>query len=396
MNANPPPAPRKADLTPRQQRARAEIQGHAWMCALMVFTQLWIYGNARLALENGAAAWWSAALCLAGGAAVWLPVQLLLRAHPGQGLCEALTEAAGPWAGGAMNAWLGFLLALDAVLCQFTLIGLCAEFLLLEFTARHIGILTAVGLGATFILGGPVGAARLAFRMRKRLGIGFVLALALLLSNASGSNLFPLAGHGVAPSLGNGLLAGSACCSICVLGFATARAENMPPQGTAHRGSLAGWLALGGCALAIVVMLLGFALAQPPSPGVHEVGWQFRLLMSSSTLNRTAEVRTVFVLLQACLLLIAAQSTLSVSHQALQAARPGLSKRIPQALLCAALLLAAWFYTPDRNRLLLQFLHWRLPAMVLPLWVAWAVDAVRRKRKKGAQNAETYVKGGNV
>jgi hypothetical protein len=104
-------------------------------------------------------------------------------------------------------------------------------------------------------------------------------------------------------------------------------------------------------------------------------------MRSPNPLEDWVAMRMGLLLLQALLLAVSIHGTLGYSQHALAQAWPGLSRRWVQGFLCALLLASVWYGAPAQERLLVRWMPWRLPAVLLPLWLAWGAGALRKRRE---------------
>ncbi len=358
------------------QRADADAQAMLWLCAIMAFGQLWIYTNGVLLTQAGSAIWWAAALSAVGGLLAWAPTMLLLRCAPGAGLGAALQKAIGEKPGNALCAWLGALLLLDALACQHALIDLCTIYLLPDMSNRLISLLSAGTLGYLVFGASPVSVGRYAFYLRGRMILGFFALCVLLMFFSDRTNLLPVAGHGMLPALGYGALSGSALCSVFAAACIPVLAQGQP-QPSARRVLL---IPLCACALTVVVQV-SMALARPPYEVPNALSWATHMMVIMARLKQQVVLYAVFALLQVLLLTCAAQGALAYGQHLLTQPMPAQSPRWIQAAMALLLLLSAWFNSPGQEKLLVAILPWRLPAVVVPLWIA-AFAGLWRARKE--------------
>ncbi len=358
------------------QRADADAQAMLWLCVVMAFGQLWIYANGVLLRQTSSAIWWAVALSVGGGLMAWAPVSLLLRRTPNVGLAAALQKAVGEKPGKALGVWLGALLLLDALICQHALIDLCTIYLLPDMSNRLISLLTVCTLGYLVFAASPVSVGRYAFYLRGRVIIGFFALCVLLMFYSDRTNLLPIAGHGVLPTLGYGALSGSALCSVFAAACIPALAQGNPQPSARHMLLVP----LGACGLAVVVQVC-MALARPPYEMPSVLSWATHMMVIMSRLKQQVVLYAVFALLQVILLTCAAQGALAYGQHLLSQAMPEKSPRWTQVAMAVLLLLSAWFNSPEQEKLLVAILPWRLPAVLVPLWLA-ALAGLWRARKE--------------
>ncbi len=386
MNASPKTAPgiaqklnaatNKGVENPAMQRTQAGLSAHKWLCAGILFVQMMIYANLRLIDGAGPAAWWASPLSLVGGFAVWLPTAYLSGLRPEEGLCGALRWGLGAFFGGAVCALLGLMLLVDTMMFVYVVANLCSSYLLQETDLSYIAVITALVLISMLLRGNAMSASHSLYRQRFRLMLAFVALAVFFLTEAKVVNLFPLGGFGVLRSAGEGLMAGSALSSVFILGFVAPLAQGSP-RASAGDGTKVLLFLCMFCEM----MQLTVTMAKPYAAVLYKQDWALRLMGSADYIGQWGVLRMLFVISRVAIITLAAQGALAYSEHALSSARLGIKPVWVKCGMGALLVAAALNASPHSEALLLQWMPWRLPVVMLPLWLACGVCALRKKKE---------------
>ncbi len=360
---------------PELQRKLANVHVHMWQCGMIIFMQAWLDVSGRVSHQLGSSTWWALLPGVALGVLVWLPVHALSTAGGDDGLIGGLKLALGK-IHVVLCAWYALVLLINASMALFALIMLTKAFLLADTNVEGIGLLAVLCMTISKQGRGLQNSSMAAYGGRHLYVMGIALTILVFIGEADTSNLFPILGPGVMESLGAGALTGGAFSSIFLLGLAPAVMLGHP-----HPSKKQGLLTLLVAGAAIMALQFSATLIQPYAIMMAPRPWSTRLLAASDAIERWALFRFVFMMLQFVGLLVTMDGAICFSTHSLSKVCPSLPLAIPLGVLCLALCAVPFLYS---SSLAIFYTHWmplRLPVIALPLWSAYGVLRLRRRKE---------------
>lgn len=363
------------------QRRAAAVTCHHVMCAMMVYTQLMLFGALRTLAVTGPASWWVTALQTLPALGLYFLMYGLLRLHPGCGLWVALERSLGKIGASICGIIYAVLLWWDGQTILYALNNLMNAYLLPEANYWVLSITAAITCAVCVWSGGRYGVSRMFFFLRWLVMGVLVACLAVAMTMGDKSNLFPFLGESLATDLKEALALTGATWPVVLLGFVPMEVPgksawpHQKPKGLNYL--------LLACLLA-TLLFFTYNFVLPAEIFQKSLSWgEHMALFLRSSPSKVAWV--LFLMNKLLLLLMVLAACANLGAGLLQNA---ISKKPPMTvygiILLACMIPIPSLHSQPGQALLEALSPFRLPIAVLPLLAGYVGTMIQRVSGKEA------------
>ncbi|MDR0928634.1 MAG: GerAB/ArcD/ProY family transporter [Oscillospiraceae bacterium] len=356
------------------------VRQYARLCAVMLGMQAMVTGEGMVLQEAHSAAWWCMLLAMLGGLLIWIPTWGIMKlGDKPMSLDEAFAAAYGRVAGGALTLVYSVMFAFNAAIGLRVLSSLVGHYMLMDSDQTVVSLIALGALALILVRRGLIGMARLAWAVHTFFGITMVIASIVLLQNANVDNLFPLMGNEVHETLGSIPIGASAFAGVLSMAMMPKMTGSARPV-RFHAGLRA--LLFAGIGAALLVLVTN--LCMPPRAVQGTLVWGREMMLAAAFVQNEA-FRLFFLMLLVIGLIFALGNSIGTSAMLAQEALGVKARAWPDLVVCLVLAVVLLLF-PAQSFMdnAMPLLVYRLPLALIPIWVTWAVLAIRMKRKGAA------------
>ena len=357
---------------------RQSVSQYALLTGVSIGMHGFIAGAGLILNGARSAAWWITALGFLGGLLIWTPVWGVTRGEKAISLDEALAEAFGKTGAAViMLAYSGVVL-FNASIVLYTIGSFVRQYLIVGASGAIVSLaVLAIMIFSVYRYGGQ-GLSRLVWLFRWLLLFSIAFSCAVAVKYTYFENLFPV--------LGNDTISTALTLPFAMSGYAPILTLGTLPLQTGSAKPvrfLTGLKAMGiGCFISTFLMLF-INLSMPPMAVEADIVLGYNLVLSVEYM-RSHVIRLFYLLALSTMLFLSGGNGASAGVSILSLILNQKNKWMPAAIIFAVLsLILLLLSSSDFADAFVRLMVWRLPIASVPVWTAWGVLAVKRRRPKG-------------
>ncbi len=350
---------------------------HVALCAIFIAMQGTMVGLGPVLTQAKSAAWWCMVIGLAAGFLIWIPLWGIMRGEKARTLDEALCVAFGPVVGGAFSMVYALLFLIEVMIMLEAACAVVCQRMLLDSDERVVS-LTILAVVTLMLFRNQVrGFSRFVWLFRITIVSMCAISMFFLFDNARLNHLFPLMGEDQTTTLLQIPTAAGGMTGIILLGLLPRETGSAQPV-KMRFGVLA--LFIGGFVSIAYTLLTNLCVSPLAIPS--ELAWGTRLMLSSE-FNQHRAFRLVYIVLLALKLILAIGAGMAGCGMLAQRAVRAKTWRWPLGITAAFLAVKCIVSGKMVMDISMEALRWFFPAALIPLWLAWIVLLIKKRRKRG-------------